>query len=92
MVTFPITKKAFENATRSGLLRDLTRVTRTSNRGGEWYLEKRGSRNILAGSRNLESVFDNSRSLVFAWFAFYFSGVSGSDFEVGSRRLGESRI
>ena len=43
-------------------------------RGGEWYLEKPGSRKILAGSRNLESVFDKSRSLVFAWF------VSGSDF------------
>ena len=27
-------------------------------RGGEWYLEKRGSRKILAGSRNLGSVFD----------------------------------
>ena len=35
-------------------------------RGGEWYLEKRGSRKILAGSRNLGSVFDKSRSLVFA--------------------------
>ena len=34
-------------------------------RGGEWYLEKRGSRKILTGSRNLGSVF---RSLVFAWF------------------------
>ena len=39
-------------------------------RGGEWYLEKRGSRKILAGSRNLGSVFDKSRSLVFAWFVF----------------------
>ena len=38
-----------------------------SIRGGEWYLEKRGSRKILAGSRNLGSVFDKSRSLVFAW-------------------------
>ena len=37
-------------------------------RGGEWYFEKRGSRKILAGSRNLERVFDKSRSLVFAWF------------------------
>ena len=25
-------------------------------RGGEWYLEKRGSRKIFAGSRNLGSV------------------------------------
>ena len=41
-------------------------------RGGEWYLEKRGSRKILAGSRNLESVFNKSRSLVFAWFVFTF--------------------
>ena len=42
------------------------------NRGGEWYLEKRGSRNILAGSRNLGNVFDKSRSLVFSWFVFTF--------------------
>ena len=41
-------------------------------RGGEWYLKKRGSRKILAGSRNLGSVFDKSRSLVFAWFVFTF--------------------
>ena len=41
-------------------------------RGGEWYLGKRGSRKILAGSRNLGSVFDKSRSLVFAWFVFTF--------------------
>ena len=41
-------------------------------RGGEWYLEKRGSRKILAGSQNLGSVFDKSRSLVFSWFAFTF--------------------
>ena len=27
---------------------------------------------MLAGSRNLESVFDKSRSLVFAWFVFAF--------------------
>ena len=57
------------------------------SRGGEWYLEKRGSRKILAGSRNLGSVFDKSRSLVFSWFAFTFLSletfhqrVSGSDF------------
>ena len=43
-----------------------------TTRGGEWYLEKRGSRKILAGSRNLGSVFDKSRSLVFAWFVFTF--------------------
>ena len=41
-------------------------------RGGERYIEKRGSRKILAGSRNLGSVFDKSRSLVFAWFVFTF--------------------
>ena len=35
--------------------------------GGEWYLEKRGSRKILAGSRNLGSVFDKSPSLVFSY-------------------------
>ena len=42
------------------------------SRGGEWYLEKRGSRKILAASRNLGSVFDKSQSLVFAWFVFTF--------------------
>ena len=41
-------------------------------RGGEWYLEKRGSRKILAGSRNLGGVFDKSRNLVFAWFVYTF--------------------
>ena len=41
-------------------------------RGGEWYLKKRGSRKILAGSQNLGSVVDKSRSLVFSWFAFTF--------------------
>ena len=40
------------------------------DRGGEWYLEKHGSRKLLAESRNLESVFGKSRSLVFAWFVF----------------------
>ena len=44
----------------------------SNNRGGEWYLERRGSRKILTGSRNLGSVFDKSRSLVFAWFVFTF--------------------
>ena len=48
--------------------------TRTfaNSRGAEWYLGKRGSRKILAGSRNLGSVFDKSRSLVFSWFVFTF--------------------
>ena len=43
-------------------------VTGYKRRGGEWYLEKCGSRKILAGSQNLESVFDKSQSLVFSWF------------------------
>ena len=42
------------------------------SRGGEWYLEKRGSRKILARSQNLGSIFDKSRSLVFAWFVYTF--------------------
>ena len=70
-----------------------------STRGGEWYLEKRGSRKMLSGSRNLGSVYDKSRSLVFSWFVFtflsletFYQRVSGSDFLLGSRRLGESRI
>ena len=41
-------------------------------RGGIWYLEKWGSQKILLGSRNLESVFDKSQSLIFAWFVFTF--------------------
>ena len=55
----------------------------SSSRGGEWYLEKRGSRKILAGSRNLESVFDKSRNLVFAWFVLFvwdFCLTQGIDF------------
>ena len=44
----------------------------TMYRGGEWYLEKLGSQKILAGSRNLGSIFDKSRSLIFSWFAFTF--------------------
>ena len=41
-------------------------------RGGKRYLEKRRSRKILAGSRNLGSVFDKARSPVFSWFVFTF--------------------
>ena len=41
-------------------------------RGAEWYLEKHGSPKILAGSQNLRSVFDHSRSLVFAWLVLLF--------------------
>ena len=39
-----------------------------SVRGIEWFFEKRGSQKILAWSRNLGSVCDRSRSLVFGWF------------------------
>ena len=38
------------------------------SRETECYLQKRGSRKVLARSRNLGSVFDGSRSLVFEWF------------------------
>ena len=70
--------------------------------GGEWYLEKRGSRKILAGSRNLGSVFDKSRSIVSAWFVFtfyesrnFYQRVSGSDFLTrmsASRRVSDFTI
>ena len=56
-------------------------------RGGEWYLEKRVSRKILAGSRNVGSVFDKSRNLVlhglfllFLSLEIFYQRVSGSDF------------
>ena len=59
----------------------------THHMGGEWYLEKRGSRKIFAGSGNLGSIFDESRSLVFHGLLFLFLSletfhqrVSGSDF------------
>ena len=42
------------------------------SRGGEWYLEKRGSWKILAGSRNVGNVFDKSQSIVFFMVFFYF--------------------
>ena len=48
----------------------ISSLSRKNQRGGEWYLEKRGSREIMAESRNLGSVFDESRSLVFPWFVF----------------------
>ena len=57
-----------------------------SNRGGEWYHETRGSRKILAGSQNFGSVFDKSRSLVFAWFVFTF--FESRNFLPKSLRLG----
>ena len=56
-------------------------------RGGEWYLKKRGSPKILAGSRNLGGVFDKSQSLFFHGLLLLFLSletfnqrVSGSDF------------
>ena len=56
-------------------------------RGGEFYLEKRGSRKIFSGLRHLGSVYDKTRSLVFSWFVFtflsletFYQRVSGSDF------------
>ena len=44
-------------------------------RGGEWYLEKRGSRKPLAPSRNPGSVFDKSE--VSLYLFFFFVGVGG---------------
>ena len=41
-------------------------------RGGEFYLEKRGSRKIFSGPPNLGSVYDKTRSLVFFMVCFYF--------------------
>ena len=35
-------------------------------RGGEWYLENRGSRKLFIQSRNLGSLYEESRSLVFS--------------------------
>ena len=43
--------------------------TKIPVRGGEWYLEKRGSRKILGGSWNLGSVFD--KSLLVSKYRFY---------------------
>ena len=68
-------------------------------RGDEWFLEKLRSWKLLAGSQNLGSVFDKSRSLVFAWFVFTFSKsrnfyqrVSDSDFLLGSWRVSDFTI
>ena len=68
-----------------------------NKRGIEWSLEKRGSQEILARSRNLGSaVFDGSRSLVFGWFLrvgvsifFFFSlmGLWSLEYHVFSFRL-----
>ena len=48
------------------------RKDKTHLRDGEWYLEELGSQKILAGSRNLGSIFDKSQNLVFAWFGYTF--------------------
>ena len=76
----------------SGLSRDNTdnlddlvtlyNTTLSKIRGGEWYLEKRGSRKILAGSRNLGNVFAKSRSLVFTFLSLetFHQRVSSSHF------------
>ena len=63
----PLPKNFVAHCSLTGLRREACSV-----RGGEWYLEKLGSRKILAGSRNLRSVFEKSRSLVSAWFVFTF--------------------
>ena len=53
---------------RAVTLKKSTKYFRVQFRGGEWYLENRGSRNILVRSGNLGSLFDESRSLVFCFF------------------------
>ena len=65
--------------------------------GGKWYLEKHGFRRILAGPQNLESSFDKSQSLVFAWFVFtfltlstFYQGVSAQNFNYN--RISTSRL
>ena len=46
-----------------------THFTITAKKGvANGTSEKHGSRKILSGSRNLGSVYDKSRSLVFSWF------------------------
>ena len=64
------------------ILKSVKWPLKDNKRCGEWYLEKRGSRKILAGSQNLRSVFEKSWSLVFARFVFTFfeSRNLGSDF------------
>ena len=52
-----------------------------SNKGGKWYPENRGSRKILARSRNLANVSTKSRRLVFFLFGSEIAWVSGSDFQ-----------
>ena len=49
--------------------------------GGRWYPENRGSRKILAWSRNLGNVSTESRRLVFFLFGSEIAWVLGSDFQ-----------
>ena len=63
----------------------LTMVMRNNIRGGEWYLEKRGYQKMLAGSRNLGSVFGKSRFCMVCFYLFlspatFYQKVSDSDF------------
>ena len=54
-------------------------------RGGEWFLENRGSRKLFIQSRNLGILYEGSRSLVFSVFI----SVSKSRiFYASSRSLG----
>ena len=56
-----------------------------SIRGGEWYLENRGSRKLFIQSRNLGNLYEESSSLVFSAFI----SVSKSQiFYPSSRSLG----
>ena len=55
-------------------------------RGGEWYLEKRGSRKPLAPSRNPGSVFDKSE--VSLYLFFFFVGVGGGGGWVAPQSVG----
>ena len=47
-------------------------------RGGEWYLEKRGSRKPLAPSRNPGSVFDKSEVSLYLFFFLWGWGGGGA--------------
>ena len=65
----------------------LSNIRQITSRGGEWYLEKRGSRKILVGSRNLESVlislevsFLHGLFLLFLSLETFYQRVSGSGF------------
>ena len=55
--------------------------TQVIGRGGEWYPENRGSRKILAWSRNLGNISTKSRRLIFFLFGSEIAWISGSDFQ-----------